>query len=202
MFAGIRYEFLSLFWCGELTLEICASILDTLYITSNCRVIHEWYILKYMEGGDHRLIVVLSRNLTDWQRKIMKLLVGVLLWVATVKPSLSGASLEYYRYNNLFDRSMTHVPETEEILYYTQIICYCQVCEVSEVICVRSISNGKINKLPVHTLFGFVWEQKLVWKLPLCWPEGQWNSYQNFWTLEFSASVLVCNVSLDFSKLK
>lgn len=75
---------------------------------------------------------------------------------------LSGASLEYYRYNNLFDRSMTHVPETEEILYYTQIVCYCQVCEVSEVICVRSISNGKINKLPVHTLFGVVWEQKLV----------------------------------------
>src|SRR5215510_2094977 len=56
---------------------------------------------------------------------------------------LSRASLEYYRYNNSLDTLMTHVLETEELHCYTHIVCYCQVCEVSEVmICVKSISNG------------------------------------------------------------
>jgi hypothetical protein len=35
---------------------------------------------------------------------------------------LSSASLEYYRYNNLLNRLMTHVLETEELNGYTQIV--------------------------------------------------------------------------------
>jgi hypothetical protein len=65
MFADIQYEFLSLFCCGELNPEICANILDMRYIAWNCRVVHERYSVKYMEGGDRRLIVILSLNLTD-----------------------------------------------------------------------------------------------------------------------------------------
>lgn len=36
----------------------------------------------------------------------------------------SSLSLEYYRYNNLLDRSMTNVLETEELKDYTRIVRY------------------------------------------------------------------------------